>query len=103
LLEAKAKGLILKQVGRCKLIDGKVEASVALEYLPGDHPLARPRNEENAFLVTEESGAQHCLHAKGAGRWPTAAAVFSDIMDIYRAVAARDAEAPSVATLRMSA
>ena len=103
LLEAKAKGLVLKQVGRCKLVDGKVKASVALEYLPGGHPLAKPRNEENAFLVTETSGAQHCLHAKGAGRWPTAAAVFSDIMDVYRAVAARQADAPSVTTLRMSA
>lgn len=103
LLEAKAKGLVLKQVGRCRLVDGKVEASVALEYLPGDHPLAQPRNEENAFLVTEESGVQHCLHAKGAGRWPTAAAVFSDVMDVYRAVAAHQAEAPSVTPLRMSA
>jgi len=103
LLEAKAKGLVLKQVGRCELVDGKPVASVALEYLPAGHPLAAPRNEENAFVVTEKDGRRHCLHAKGAGRWPTSAAVFSDIMDIYRAVAARHAEAPSVATLRMSA
>jgi homoserine dehydrogenase len=103
LLEAKAKGLVLKQVGRCELRDGKPIASVALEYLPADHPLAAPRNEENAFLVTEKDGTVHKLHAKGAGRWPTAAAVFSDVMDIYRAVAAREADAPSVTPLRLMA
>lgn len=103
LLEAKAKGLVLKQVGRCELKDGKPIASVALEYLPADHPLAAPRNEENAFLVTEKDGTVHKLHAKGAGRWPTAAAVFSDIMDIYRAVAAHEADAPSVTPLRLLA
>ena len=99
----RAEGLVLKQVGRCKLVDGKVEASVALEYLPAEHPLAAARNEENAFLITEKSGTVHKLHAKGAGRWPTAAAVFSDMMDIYRAVAAHEADAPSVTPLRLTA
>ena len=103
LLEARAKGQVLKQVARCKLVEGKVEASVTLEYLPGNHPLAAARNEENAFVLTEQDGTQHCLHAKGAGRWPTAASVFSDVMDIYRAIAAHQAEAPSTAPLRMSA
>jgi homoserine dehydrogenase len=103
LLEARAKGQVLKQVARCSLVDGNVEASVTLEYLPPSHPLAAARNEDNAFVLQEKDGTRHCLHAKGAGRWPTAASVFSDVMDIYRAIAAHEADAPSIAPMRLSA
>lgn len=99
---ALARGEVLKQVGRCQReADGSVSAEVRIESLPVDHPLARPRNEENCFLVTLADGGVHEVFGKGAGRWPSAAAVFSDIMDVQRALATR-AE-PALMPMRLSA
>ncbi len=87
--EALQRGEVFKQVGRCVLKeDGSVEASVVVAPVKQGGALSRTRNEENAFLVTEASGRVHAIHGKGAGRWPTAAAVFADVMDVQRAAAA---------------
>ncbi len=93
---AVAHGQVLKQVGRCKqLADGSLFAEVAVVALPADHPLARTRNEENCFLVADRDGRVHEVFGKGAGRCPTANAVFADVMDAQRALLGRapDAEA----------
>jgi homoserine dehydrogenase len=93
---ALARGEMLKQVGRCRLLPGGgVEAEVRFVSLPAQHPLARAVNEENSFRVRTADGAVHSLCGKGAGRWPTAASVFSDVMDIQRALVLRSAEAQS--------
>ena len=99
---AQARGEVLKQVGRCRLrADGSVLAEVAIEALPAAHPLAGARNEENRFLVTDADGHVHSTYGKGAGRWPTTAAVFADIMDLQRRLAGgRPGE---VAQLRLTA
>ncbi|WP_270375013.1 homoserine dehydrogenase [Marinicauda sp. Alg238-R41] len=83
--EAAKKGLVYKQIGRCVLAEGEVRAAITVEAVPLSHPLAGARNEENRFLLTEASGTVHGVYGKGAGRWPTAAAVFADIMDTRRA------------------
>ncbi|CAA9524781.1 MAG: Homoserine dehydrogenase [uncultured Sphingomonadaceae bacterium] len=104
--EALARGEVLKQVGRCRRAsDGTVSASVRIESLPARHPLARPRDEENAFLISLADGAAHGVFGKGAGRWPSAASVFSDIMDVQRMLmaAAPVAGAAAPMPLRMSA
>ena len=59
--------------------------------VPAHHPLAGARNEENRFVLTGADGSEHALFGKGAGRWPTAAAVFADIMDIHRGLSEPDA------------
>jgi len=85
---ALARGEVLKQVGRCRLQpDGSVFAEVAIESLPAHHPLAGARNEENRFLITDADGHVHSVYGKGAGRWPTTAAVFADVMDLQRRLA----------------
>jgi homoserine dehydrogenase len=38
--------------------------------------------------VTTADGAVQDVYGKGAGRWPTAAAVFADVMDLQRTLAA---------------
>lgn len=84
---ALARGQVIKQVGRCRLLaDGGLEAEVVLEALDLSHPLAGTQNEENRFLVTEADGMVHEVFGKGAGRWPTATAVFADVMDAQRAL-----------------
>ena len=107
ILAALAKGQVLKQVSRARLLpDGKVEASVRIESLPGSHPLARVTNTENSVLITAADGTVHEVHGHGAGRWPTAASVFADIMDLQRAAPCQRS-APTagsgVVPLRMSA
>ncbi len=107
ILAALAKGQVLKQVSRARLLpDGKVEASVRIESLPASHPLARVTNTENSVLITAADGTVHEVHGHGAGRWPTAASVFADIMDLQRAAPCQRS-APTagsgVVPLRMSA
>jgi homoserine dehydrogenase len=88
--EALERGEVLKQVGRCQLLaDGSVEAEVQIVALPLSHPLAGAQNEENRFLVTDAGGNVHQVFGKGAGRWPTATAVFADIMAAQRALLGR--------------
>jgi homoserine dehydrogenase len=90
---AQARGEVLKQVGRCRLLENNtVFAEVAIESLPATHPLAGARNEENRFLVTDADGHVHAVYGKGAGRWPTTASVFADIMDLQRRLAAAPGE-----------
>lgn len=90
LRSALERGEVLKQVGRCRLLpDGSIAAEVRVVALPAAHPLASTRNEENCFLVTDREGRVHEVFGKGAGRWPTAVAVFEDVMDAQRALLGR--------------
>lgn len=92
LRSALGRGEVLKQVGRCRLLpDGGIAAEVRVVALPAAHPLAGTRNEENCFLVTDREGRVHEVFGKGAGRWPTATAVFEDVMDAQRALLGRAA------------
>ena len=87
---ALARGEVLKQVGSCRVLaDGSIEAEVKVVALPASHPLAGAHNEENRFLVTDSDGKVHEVYGKGAGRWPTATAVFADVMDAQRALLGR--------------
>lgn len=89
--EAVARNEVLKQVGMCRMRpDGSVEAEVRIVSLPGSHPLAQAQNEENRFLVTDADGKVHDIFGKGAGRWPTATAVFADVMDAQRQLLGRE-------------
>jgi homoserine dehydrogenase len=89
--QALEHGEVLKQVGSCRVRpDGSIEAEVRVVSLPCSHPLALTREEENRFLVTDIDGKVHDVFGKGAGRWPTATAVFADIMDAQRALLGRE-------------
>lgn len=90
-VEALQRGEVLKQVGSCRLRpDGSVEADVRVVSLPSSHPLAKTQDEENRFLVTDADGMVHDVFGKGAGRWPTATAVFADVMDAQRSLLGRE-------------
>lgn len=97
------RGEVLKQVGRCRLLpDGGIEAEVRIVALPAAHPLAGARNEENCFLVRDHAGNVYEIHGKGAGRWPTATAVFADIMDAQRALLGREPAAEPAPLLMLA-
>ena len=85
------RGDVLKQVGSCRVRpDGSIEAEVRVLSLARSHPLAQTRDEENRFLVTDVEGKVHDVFGKGAGRWPTATAVFADVMDAQRVLLGRE-------------
>lgn len=82
---AAERGERIKQVGHCRVDqDGKILAEVKLQSVPKGHAFHDLENEGNGFLV-ELPHALVKIRGKGAGRWPTAEAVFADIMDIQRA------------------
>jgi homoserine dehydrogenase len=85
------QGLVFKQVGSCSVVrDGSITASVEIRALPASHVFSSLKNEANGFIIRLPQG-EASVYGKGAGRWPTAHAVFADIMDIERLAAAQSA------------
>jgi homoserine dehydrogenase len=81
---------VARDGGRVRLVgtvvaDGRVHLEVKPTLVDGDHPFAQIRNEENCLLIgTQDGEAQHALTGRGAGRWPTTAAVMADLFDLSR-------------------
>ena len=88
---ASKDGKVYKQIARARrLAGGAVDAEIVIEPVSHAHPFAGAKNEQNRALVTDGRGRVHAVYGKGAGRWPTAAAVFADMMDLQRAYARDD-------------
>lgn len=72
-------------VGTAHLSDGHVHLEVRPQRVKARHPFAQIRNEQNCLLInTSQSAAQHVWTGRGAGRWPTTAAVMADLFDLSR-------------------
>jgi homoserine dehydrogenase len=72
-------------VGTAKLTDGHVHLEVRPKLVDASHPFAQIRNEENCLLIdTGQTDSQHVWSGRGAGRWPTTAAVMADLFDLSR-------------------
>ena len=81
---AARRGLRYRQCAEIRRGEDGPLAAIRLEALAEDHPLARPRREENVFEIECEDGLTLTLHGKGAGRAPTAGAVLGDIAALIR-------------------
>ena len=77
---AKGRGWKIKLVANAqKLKDGRLAAFVLPQFVNGNDDLFNVENEFNA-VVTESSFAdKHFFKGKGAGAFPTASAVLSDV------------------------
>ena len=71
----------VRQVART---DG-LAATIAFEPVAHDPLLADLPDEWNAIRVTCEDGRVFTARGRGAGRWPTAESVWSDLLDIVEA------------------
>jgi len=72
-------------VGTARLVDGRVHLEVKPQLVDASHPFAQIRNEENCLLIDNgHSDSQHVWTGRGAGRWPTTAAVMADLFDLSR-------------------
>ena len=63
---------------------GKVTARVQPGKLPRSHIFATTSDEFNALEITARHAGPQILYGKGAGSFPTASAVISDIVELLR-------------------
>ena len=77
---AKEKGFDIKLIGQAKkLKNGKVAAFVLPQFVPITDPLSFVKNEYNGVVIESGFADKQFFYGKGAGSFPTASAVLSDI------------------------
>ncbi len=77
---AREKGLKIKLTAQLrKLGNGKIAAFVLPQFVTPESQLYTVRNEYNGVVVESAFADKQFLYGKGAGRFPTASAVLSDI------------------------
>ncbi len=77
---AKARGQQIKLVAEAKkLRSGGVAALVLPQFVTPDSPLSFVKNEYNGVVIESGFADQQFFYGKGAGSFPTASAVLSDI------------------------
>lgn len=82
---AARRGKRARLVGTARLEQGSVRLEVKPVLVDASHPFAQIRNEENCLLIdTGQADPQHVWTGRGAGRWPTTAAVMADLFDLTR-------------------
>jgi homoserine dehydrogenase len=79
-LIAKEKNLDIKLVAQArKLSNGKVAAFVLPQFIKHDDHLAFVKNEYNGVVIESGFADKQFFYGKGAGSFPTASAVLSDL------------------------
>jgi homoserine dehydrogenase len=77
---ARSKNLEIKLVAQAqKLNNGKVAAFILPQFVPFDDHLAFVKNEYNGVVIESGFADKQFFYGKGAGSFPTASAVLSDI------------------------
>jgi len=77
---AKEKSLDIKLIAQAKkLKNGKVAAFVLPQFVKHDEPLSFVKNEYNGVVIESGFADKQFFYGKGAGSFPTASAVLSDI------------------------
>ena len=75
-------GYTIKLLGVSRMLDGKLDIRLQPVMIPLTHSLASVRNEFNAIMYHGDMTGPVTLYGKGAGSFPTASAVVSDIVSI---------------------
>jgi homoserine dehydrogenase len=79
-LVAKEKNLDIKLIAQAKkLKNGTVAAFVLPQFVKQDEPLSFVKNEYNGVVIESGFADKQFFYGKGAGSFPTASAVLSDI------------------------
>lgn len=88
---AQEMGLVIKPLAIAKKVGDDLEARVHATLLPKDHMLAPVNGVFNAVLFRGDLVGDMLFYGRGAGQFPTASAVVSDLVDL-----GSDAQADSV-------
>ncbi len=93
---AKELGYAIKLLAIGKRHPQGLELRVHPTMLPLDHPLSNVRGVYNAVFLHADQAGDLLFYGKGAGMFPTASAVMSDIIDIAKRIQGDvDKRAPS--------
>lgn len=76
---ANEKGYKLKLVAQATKENNKIKAFIIPKFIPADNAFFNVNNEFNAVQVSAAFADKQLMKGKGAGGYPTAAAVLSDI------------------------
>ena len=87
---ARGMGYRLKLLAVIKNDGGAVEVRVHPTLIPADQMLASVSGVFNAVVVEGDVVGQTLYYGRGAGRYPTASAVISDVADVCREIAFGD-------------
>ncbi len=85
----------IRQVSRVSSVDGQVEARVGPALVPLTSPLARVIGSQNLIVAGGAYGRETTFAGYGAGGFPTAVAVVSDVLAIARRAGAAPAAWPA--------
>lgn len=77
---AKSLGYTIKLLAISSFVDGKIEARVHPTLIDSKHPLASVSGPFNALYIHGDNVDDIMLYGRGAGAFPTASAIVSDIV-----------------------
>jgi homoserine dehydrogenase len=80
-------GYLIKLLAVAKETDNKLSLEVRPHMISGSHPFAMVKNEFNGVLINGSACGEMIFYGKGAGGYPAASAVVSDVMFLARQVA----------------
>jgi len=81
---AKSLGYNIKLIADARLSGSSAEASVAPRLVPHGHPLYSVDGTYNSVLLGTKVTGDVMFYGRGAGKYPTAAAVVSDVVETIR-------------------
>ena len=79
---AKQLGYRIKLISECHVVEGKIYASTKPKLISKDNPIANTEGALNAINVETDQLKNLYLEGEGAGGFPTASSVLSDIYEI---------------------
>ena len=88
----------IRQVSRAACVDGQVEARVGPALVPLTSPLARVIGSQNLIVAGGAYGKETTFSGYGAGGFPTAVAVVSDLLALARRAGGAPASWPPTTT-----
>ena len=79
---AKQLGYRIKLISECHVVEGKIYASTKPKLISKDNPIANTEGALNAINIETDQLKNLYLEGEGAGGFPTASSVLSDIYEI---------------------
>ncbi len=90
IIYAKELGYVIKLLAVAKKLKNGIELRVHPTLLPFNHPLSNVRGVYNAVFIQGDQVGDLLLYGRGAGMFPTASAVLSDLVDIAKKISDHD-------------
>lgn len=94
LANARELGYRIKLLAIAKAANGELEVRVHPTMIPDGSPLASVSGVFNAIFVSGDAVGDQMFYGRGAGQMPTASAVWSDLIEIARRLAAGQGALP---------